>query len=153
MGSRAAEELARATEAVKRDPNSPDAQRRLGVAAAADRRFDVAATAFEAWSRLEPNNAAPLLARARVLSLGRDRKAAQDACRAALSLDPALLGTLRMMARLALAAGNLAQAQTGNLQRAVQARPGSAGLIVTETMFRRGLARDGGEPRPRPSSP
>ena len=140
MGSRAAEELARATEAVKRDPNSPDAQRRLGVAAAADRRFDVAATAFEAWSRLEPNNAAPLLARARVLSLGRDRKAAQDACRAALSLDPALLGALRMMARLALAAGNLAQAQTF-LQRAVQARPGSAGLhtLLAETMFRRGL--------------
>jgi ABC-type polysaccharide/polyol phosphate export permease/cytochrome c-type biogenesis protein CcmH/NrfG len=140
MEGRAAEELAKATADVERDPNSPDARRRLGVAAATLRRFDLAAAAFEAWSRLEPGAPAALLARARVLSLSRDHKGAQEAGRAVLALDPAQPRALRMMARLALASGNLAQGQAF-LKRAVLARPGSPVLqaLLAETLLRRGL--------------
>jgi len=140
MPTRAAEALAKAIADADSDPTSPAARRRVGVAAARLRRFDLAATAFEAWSRLEPDNPAALLAQARVLSLGHDQTAAWEAGRAALALNPPQPRALGMVARLALAAGNLAQGHA-LLKRAVLARPGSAVLqtLLAETLLRRGL--------------
>ena len=109
-GAPPAEALVQAREAVKADPNLPNAQYTLGLAALAARNTDEAERAFEESARLSPRAAAAQLQLAKIRLARGDTAAAVSAAELAVRQSPTDAGAAVLLAQSLRAQGNLDRA-------------------------------------------